>query len=66
MHLAKEREICTIGLLGRDGGALGELVDYSLIVPSSITARVQEFHVIIYHLICQVIDQRILKEGMNF
>lgn len=66
VNLAKKREICTIGLLGKDGGELGSLVDYPMIVPSTLTARVQEFHVIIFHLICQAIDQQILKEGLDF
>lgn len=49
---AKEQGIKTIGLLGRDGGALLPLSDVAIIVPSHITARIQEAHILIGHTIC--------------
>ena len=53
---AKANGIMTIGLLGRDGGALGTDVDVPLIVPSSRTARIQEMHILILHIWCEMLD----------
>ena len=46
----------TLGLLGRDGGKLKDLCDEALVVPSPVTARVQEVHQMIYHFWCEIID----------
>lgn len=45
-----------IGLSGRDGGAMNGLCHINLVVPSSITARIQEMHILIGHIICETID----------
>ena len=46
----------TIGLLGRDGGDCAELVDIPLVVGVTRTARIQEAHVLILHLLCEALD----------
>lgn len=46
----------TIGLLGRGGGRCAELVDIPLIVQAPRTARIQEAHVLILHLLCEGLD----------
>lgn len=56
--VAKERGITTIGFTGRDGGTLAQLVDIALIVPSQNTARIQEAHEFIMHVLCELIDQK--------
>ena len=43
-------------VLGRDGGALADQVDQALVVPATRTARVQEMHILILHLLCEAID----------
>lgn len=53
---AKERELITIGLLGRDGGKIKDICDYSIIIPSQNTPRIQEAHEIIYHTICEIVE----------
>lgn len=53
---AKEMGIKTIGLLGRNGGKLKELCDCVIIVPSDITARIQEVHILIGHSICGAVE----------
>lgn len=53
---AKELGLRTLGLLGRDGGKLKGLVDDALVVPSSVTARIQEVHQMVYHFWCEAID----------
>jgi D-sedoheptulose 7-phosphate isomerase len=47
----------TIGLLGRDGGEIGNLVDLNLTVPSPETPRVQEAHLIIIHILCDLVEK---------
>jgi D-sedoheptulose 7-phosphate isomerase len=54
---AKKMGIKSIALTGCDGGELAKLADVSLIVPSSITARVQEAHITIGHIICELVEQ---------
>ena len=56
VEAAKALGLKTLGLLGRDGGKLNDLCDESLVVPSSVTARIQEVHQMIYHFWCEVID----------
>ena len=54
---AKEKGLYTIGFSGRDGGELKSLVDLSFVVPSQKTARVQEAHIMIGHIICERVDE---------
>ncbi len=56
---AKDIGIYTVALLGGSGGALKELVDLSLIVPSDKTARIQEAHILIGHILCEMLDESI-------
>lgn len=56
VEAARAQEIATLGLLGRDGGALAAAVDLALVVPSPRTARIQEMHILILHLLCEAID----------
>ncbi|MED5618588.1 D-sedoheptulose-7-phosphate isomerase [Ideonella sp. BN130291] len=51
--------ITTIGLLGRDGGRLAALCRHAVVVPSNTTARIQEAHIFVGHLWCQLIEQRL-------
>ena len=55
----KAREIGTqtIGLLGNQGGKLKDKVDLAIVVPSSNTARIQEAHITIGHIICEILDE---------
>lgn len=47
----------TIGLLGRDGGEIGPVVDFNLTVPSFETPRVQEVHLFVIHILCDLIEK---------
>lgn len=55
---AKEIGMKTIALLGKDGGKLKSSTDCEIIVPSNDTQRVQEAHIIIIHLICELIEEK--------
>ena len=46
----------TIGLSGKDGGAMDDFCDVNIVVPSDDTPRIQEMHIMIGHIICQAID----------
>lgn len=47
-----------IGLSGNNGGKMSEIMKNNIVVPSSITARIQEIHILIGHIICQFIDSK--------
>jgi len=49
--------IQVIGLLGRDGGTLAPLCDVAVVVPSAVTARIQEAHILIGHTLCGLVEE---------
>ena len=55
----KEIGCKSIGLSGKGGGLFNNQCDFNLIVPSQDTPRVQEMHILIGHIICQIIDNSI-------
>jgi len=55
--VAKQRGMETIGLLGKGGGNAVSAVKWSIIVPSKSTARIQEMHILIGHILCDLIEQ---------
>ncbi len=57
---AKQQNMTTIGLLGRDGGKLAGMVHHSVIVPHDVTARIQEAHIFILHYWADCIERSIL------
>jgi D-sedoheptulose 7-phosphate isomerase len=56
---ARNMGIKTIGLLGKNGGKCKDYSDISLIVPSDTTARIQEVHILIEHLLCELVEQKL-------
>jgi D-sedoheptulose 7-phosphate isomerase len=54
---ARALDILPAGLAGRDGGAMREIADPLLIVPSHTTARIQEMHILIGHLLCAGLER---------
>lgn len=61
--VAREADIHTIAFLARDGGALKDEVDQALILPTDVTARAQELHLAMGHLICDWVDRMWSTEG---
>ncbi len=57
LALANDRGCLTVGLLGRDGGTIKDLVDLDLTVPSSDTPRIQEGHITIIHIVCDLVEK---------
>ena len=56
---AKARKLKTIALLGRDGGSTIGMADVDLLVRSNSTARIQEAHQLLLHILCEIIEARI-------
>ena len=56
---AKENKIITIALTGESGGNMGTLVDYLINVPSTDTPRIQEAHIMIGHIICELVESKL-------
>ncbi len=57
LRAAKEKGATTVGLLGRDGGKAAALADHAIVVPGNVTSHIQEMHVIIVHLLCDIVDR---------
>jgi D-sedoheptulose 7-phosphate isomerase len=47
----------TLGLSGRNGGKMNGLCNLNIIVPSEVTARIQEMHILIGHILCKAVDE---------
>ncbi len=62
---AKDKGITTVALVGRDGGIMAKIADYALIVPSESTPRIQESHILIGHIICDIIEKEIFSDGVS-
>jgi D-sedoheptulose 7-phosphate isomerase len=60
---AREAGVFTLGLLGRDGGALRQACDAAIVVPSQVTARIQEAHILIGHSLCGLIERELGVAG---
>lgn len=56
---AKNQQVLTVAFLGRDGGKMKDRCDIELIVPAETSARIQEGHKLLYHALCEWIDQRV-------
>ncbi|MGA7276041.1 MAG: SIS domain-containing protein [Candidatus Udaeobacter sp.] len=59
MEEAKTRKLKTIAFLGRDGGPTIGIADVDLLVASDSTARIQEAHQLLLHVLCEIIEARI-------
>jgi D-sedoheptulose 7-phosphate isomerase len=58
-EVAKEMAMKTVALTGNDGGALAKMADFSLIVSSTSTPRIQETHILIGHILCEMVEHKI-------
>jgi D-sedoheptulose 7-phosphate isomerase len=62
MSTARERGCQTIGLLGRDGGHIKEFADIELTVPTQDTPHIQEGHITIIHIICDLVERTLSNQ----
>tara|TARA_Y100000590_G_scaffold66674_1_gene72261 strand:+ start:140 stop:745 length:606 start_codon:yes stop_codon:yes gene_type:complete len=56
---AKSMGITSIGMTGQSGGDMNKLTDTLIKIPSNITARIQEAHLLLGHIVCEIVDQRL-------
>ena len=64
MQAAQEMGILTVGLTGETGGKMKEHCDYLVNIPSTDTPRIQECHILVGHIICELIESALFpKEG---
>ncbi len=56
---ARAASILVVGFLGRDGGALKDLCNVPIVIPSQVTARIQEAHILIGHTLCGLVEQHL-------
>jgi D-sedoheptulose 7-phosphate isomerase len=54
--IAHDMQLTTLALLGKGGGSCKEFADHCLIIPSDSTARIQETHILIGHILCEIIE----------
>ncbi len=62
---AKEKGVKTVALVGRDGGKMAKLADYAIIIPSNDTPRIQESHILVGHMICDIIEKELFGNGVS-
>lgn len=61
LEMAKKIGMITIGLTGKDGGKILQMVDYSLHVSSQSVPRIQEVHITLGHVICEMVDFKLFQ-----
>ena len=61
LETAREMGIVTVGLLGGDGGPARALCDHALVVPSDVTARIQEAHIALGHAVMMLLEDRLVR-----
>lgn len=58
-EMAKTKQVVTIGFTGEKGGKMKEISDYLINVPSNDTPRIQESHILVGHIICELVESNI-------
>jgi len=61
MKTAKEKEMITVGFTGLGGGKLKDKVDYCFCAPSKDTPRIQEVHITVGHILCEIVEREMFK-----
>ena len=65
VEVAQARGAATIGLCGRDGGRLAVACDIPLVVPADSTARIQEAHITIGHILCDLVERSVAQDDTD-
>lgn len=64
IRAAREGGLTVLGMAGRGGGKMKELCDILMIIPSDITPRIQEGHILCGHILCEIVEARLTEEGL--
>ena len=59
VKMANSLDMLSVGMSGGKGGKIKELCQHNIIIPSSNTARIQEAHIIVGHIFCQIIEEKL-------
>ncbi|MAT92325.1 MAG: phosphoheptose isomerase [Halioglobus sp.] len=62
LHACRDKGVTSFGLTGRSGGAMRELCDYCLCVPSDETPRIQEAHILVGHTLCAMVELALFED----
>jgi len=65
VEVARRKGLVTVGWTGKDGGALATLVDYLFLVPSHVTARIQECHITLGHVLCEMVEESLVAHASS-
>lgn len=60
---AKSQGVITVGFTGESGGAMKDLSDYLIKIPSTDTPRIQEAHILVGHIICELVEANLFSKG---
>lgn len=63
LDAARELGLTTIGWTGGKGGKLAAMVEYAFVVPSTVTARIQESHITLGHVLCELIEESLFANA---
>ena len=61
VKMANSLDMLSVGMSGATGGKIKELCQHNIIIPSSNTARIQEAHIIVGHIFCQIIEEKLFE-----
>lgn len=65
LDISNKKGAFTIGLLGNNGGKIKDITDIDISIESKLTPRIQEAHRVIYHIICQMVEEELYKKEKN-
>ena len=63
LQAARELRLVTVGLTGGSGGSMPELCDHCIVVPSDQTPRIQEGHLLVFHLLCELAETALFPDA---
>ena len=63
LRRARELGLHTVAMTGAGGGRCAEHADVLLDVPATLTPRIQEAHAVVYHILCEFVEQAFVEEG---
>jgi D-sedoheptulose 7-phosphate isomerase len=61
INIAKQKGISVVGFLGGNGGQMLDMCNYYFLSPSSNTARIQETHIMVGHILCEIIEEELFN-----
>jgi D-sedoheptulose 7-phosphate isomerase len=65
LQAARAGGMVTVGMTGGDGGVMRELCDHCLVVPSGDTPRIQEGHILLGHVLCELVEDALFPEAWD-